>query len=31
VAITPTEDGFELLGWNAGRRLRHFRGTVTPL
>lgn len=31
VAITASDDGFEYVGWNAGRRLRHFKGTVLPL
>ncbi|ACZ32116.1 MaoC domain protein dehydratase [Xylanimonas cellulosilytica DSM 15894] len=31
VAITPSDDGFAYVGWNAGRRLRHFTGAVTPL
>ncbi|TWH35062.1 acyl dehydratase [Isoptericola variabilis J7] len=31
VAVTPTEDGFGYVGWNARRRLKHFEGTVTPL
>ncbi|QAY69303.1 MaoC/PaaZ C-terminal domain-containing protein [Xylanimonas protaetiae] len=31
VAITASDDGFEYVGWNAGRRLRHFHGEVTPL
>jgi acyl dehydratase len=31
VAITPGDDGFTYVGWNSGRRARHFTGTVTPL
>jgi len=33
VAVTPAPDGpgFAYVGWNGGRRIKHFEGTVTPL
>ena len=31
VAVTPSGRGFEYVGWNGGRRQKHFEGTVTPL
>jgi acyl dehydratase len=33
VAVRPADDGsgFRYVGWNAGRRQKHFEGTVTPL
>jgi acyl dehydratase len=30
VAITPADGAFTYVGWNAGRRLRHFHGSVVP-
>ncbi len=31
VAVTPSGQGFEYVGWNGGRRQKHFEGTVSPL
>ncbi|MCA5892070.1 hypothetical protein LEP48_01725 [Isoptericola sp. NEAU-Y5] len=33
VAVTPAADGvgFDYVGWNGGRRIKHFEGSVTPL